>query len=164
MGRAPHLNMLATPSENDYRIAEDAINTVNIDYIKDKPYTELSGGQMQMVLFARVLAQEPEILLLDEPTSHLDIANQMHTIEIVKMLADKGLSLIMTTHFPDHAFLSSNKVGIMKDGSFIEMGNADDVVTEENLKKAYGTDIKILDIGGEINRKITVPMMHARAP
>lgn len=164
MGRTPHMNTLAIPSEKDYRIAEDAIKTVNIEYIKDMPYTELSGGQMQMVLFARVLAQEPEILLLDEPTSYLDVANQMHTIEIVKMLADRGLSLIMTTHFPDHAFLSSNKVGIMKDGAFIQMGNADDVVTEENLKKAYGTEIKILDIGGEINRKITVPMLRTKAP
>jgi iron complex transport system ATP-binding protein len=164
MGRTPHLNMLATPSDKDYNIAEDAIKTIGIESIMDKPYTELSGGQMQMVLLARVLAQEPEILLLDEPTSHLDIGNQIHTIEIVRMLADKGLSLIMTTHFPDHAFLSSNKVGIMKDGTFIEMGNADDVVTEKNLKKAYGTDIKIVQLGGDINRKITVPVLHARIP
>ncbi len=159
MGRAPHLNMLAMPSEKDYRIAEDAIKTVNIEYIRDMPYTELSGGQMQMVLFARVLAQEPEILLLDEPTSHLDVANQIHTIEIVKKLADKGLSLIMTSHFPDHAFISSNKVGIMKGGSFIAMGNADDVITEENLKKAYGADIKVVYLGEGINRKVTVPMI-----
>ncbi len=155
--------MLAMPSEKDYQIAEDAIKTVNIEYIRDKPYTELSGGQMQMVLFARVLAQEPEILLLDEPTSHLDVANQIHTIEIVKKLADKGLSLIMTSHFPDHAFLSSNKVGIMKGGSFIAMGNADDVVTEENLKKAYGADIKIVYLGEGINRKVTVPVITGPA-
>jgi iron complex transport system ATP-binding protein len=164
MGRTPHLNMLATPSDNDYNIAEDALKTIGIEDIKDKPYTELSGGQMQMVLLARVIAQEPEILLLDEPTSHLDLGNQIHTIEIVRMLADKGLSLIMTTHFPDHAFLSSNKVGIMKDSKFIQMGNADDVVTEENLKKAYGTDIKIVYIGDGINRKITVPVLHASIP
>ncbi len=159
MGRAPHLNLISTPSENDYRIAEGAIKAVNIEYIKDSPYTELSGGQMQMVLFARVLAQEPEILLLDEPTSHLDVANQIHTIEIVKKLADKGLSLIMTSHFPDHAFLTANNVGIMKGGSFIAMGSADDVVTEENLKKAYGADIKIVYLGEGINRKVTVPVI-----
>ncbi len=163
MGRTPHLNLIATPSENDYRIAEDAIKAVNIEHIKDSPYTELSGGQMQMVLFARVLAQEPEILLLDEPTSHLDVANQIHTIEIVKKLADKGLSLIMTSHFPDHAFLTSNNVGIMKGGSFIAMGSADDVVTEENLKKAYGADIKIVYLGEGINRKVTVPVINSLA-
>jgi iron complex transport system ATP-binding protein len=164
MGRTPHLNMLASPSDKDYDIAEEAIKTIGIESIKDKPYTELSGGQMQMVLLARVLAQEPEILLLDEPTSHLDIGNQIHTIEIVRMLADKGLSLIMTSHFPDHAFLSSNKVGIMKDGIFIQMGRADEVVTEENLKKAYGTEIRIVYIGDDINRKITIPVLHAKVP
>lgn len=159
MGRTPYLNTLATPSEKDYAIAEKAIKAVGIEYIRDKPYTELSGGQMQMVLLARVLAQEPEILLLDEPTSHLDIANQVHTIEIVKKLAEKGFSIVMTSHFPDHAFLASNKVGIMKGGRFIEMGDTNDVVTEENLKKAYGADIRIVQIGDGIDRKVTVPVI-----
>lgn len=159
MGRTPHLNMIATPSENDYRIAEQAIKTVNIEYIKDSPYTELSGGQMQMVLMARVLAQEPEILLLDEPTSHLDVGNQIHTIEMIKMLSSKGLSLVMTSHYPDHAFISSHKVGIMKDRKFIAMGMADDVVTEQNLREIYGVGIKIVQLDGEINRKIAVPIM-----
>ncbi len=160
MGRTPHLNMMASPSADDYRIAVESIETIGIEDIKDKPYTELSGGQMQLVLLARVLAQGPEILLLDEPTSHLDIANQMHTIEMVNKLARKGLSIIMTSHFPDHAFVSSDKVGIMKDGSFIEMGRADDVVTEQNLKKAYGVDIRVVYIGDGINRKITVPVIN----
>jgi iron complex transport system ATP-binding protein len=159
MGRTPHLNMLATPSDKDYEIADDAIKTVGIESIRDSPYTELSGGQMQMVLFARVLAQEPEILLLDEPTSHLDIANQVHTIETIKKLAKKGLSMIMTSHFPDHAFLTSNKVGILKNGSFIQIGTADEVVTEKNLKMAYGADIRIMYVGDGINRKIAVPVM-----
>jgi ABC-type cobalamin/Fe3+-siderophores transport systems, ATPase components len=160
MGRTPHMNMIATPSESDYKIAEEAIKTVNIEYIMDKPYTELSGGQMQLVLMARVLAQEPEILLLDEPTSHLDVGNQIHTIEMVRMLSKKGLSLVMTSHFPDHTFLSSHKVGIMKDKRFIAMGPADEVVTEENLARTYGVSIKIVRMEGEINRKIAVPIIE----
>ena len=159
MGRTPHLNMIATPSEKDYRIAEAAIKTVNIEYIKDKPYTELSGGQMQLVLMARVLAQEPEILLLDEPTSHLDVGNQIHTIEMIRKLSKQGLSLIMTSHFPDHTFLSSHRVGIMKNKRFIAIGRADDVVTEENLFEIYGVPIKIIQMDGEINRKIAVPII-----
>lgn len=161
MGRTPHLSMISTPSEKDYTIAEEAIKMTDIDYIKDKPYTELSGGQMQMVLLARVLAQEPKILLLDEPTSHLDISHQIHTIEIVRKLADNGVSLIMTSHFPDHAFMASTKVGIMKNKSFMEIGSADDVITEKNLKSAYGSDIKVVYLGGDIGRKITVPMLKS---
>ena len=159
MGRTPHLNMIATPSSRDYKIAEEAIRTVNIEYIKDKPYTELSGGQMQLVLMARVLAQEPEILLLDEPTSHLDVGNQIHTIEMIRKLSHKGLSIVMTSHFPDHTFLSSSRVGIMKDKTFIALGRPDDVITEENLYKTYGVPIKIVQMDGEINRKIAVPII-----
>jgi iron complex transport system ATP-binding protein len=162
MGRAPHLNLFAAPTEKDYKIAEEAIKTVGIKDIVNKPYTETSGGEMQLVMIARVLVQEPEILLLDEPTSHLDVGNQIHTIEIIKKLADYGLCIVMTSHFPDHAFLSSNKVGLMKDKRFIAMGRADDVVTEQNLKETYGVDIKIVYLGGEINRKIAVPLARTK--
>jgi len=160
MGRTPHLNTFATPSERDYKIAEESLRTVNIEHIRDKPYTELSGGQMQLVLMARVLAQEPEILLLDEPTSHLDVSNQIQTIEMIRKLSRKGLSLVMTSHFPDHTFLSSSKVGIMKDRKFLAIGSADSVVTEKNLHDTYGVPIKIVHIGDEINRKIAVPVIR----
>jgi iron complex transport system ATP-binding protein len=159
MGRTPHLNLMASPSAKDYRIAEEAIETVNIGDIRDKPYTQLSGGQMQLVLMARVLAQEPEILLLDEPTSHLDVGNQMHTIDMIRKLAGKDLAIVVTSHFPDHTFMYSNKVGIMKDRRFIAVGPADDVVTEENLKATYGVDIRIVYMEGGINRKIAVPLV-----
>ncbi len=158
MGRTPHLNTFASPSHSDKEIAFEALRTVNIEHIWDKPYTELSGGQMQLVLMARVLAQEPEILLLDEPTSHLDVGNQIYTIKMIRKLSQKGLTLVMTSHFPDHTFLSSNKVGIMKDRKFLAMGPAEVVVTEENLQDAYGVPIKIVHIDGEIKRKIAVPV------
>ncbi|MDD2754588.1 MAG: ABC transporter ATP-binding protein [Methanothrix sp.] len=161
MGRTPHLRMISVPSEKDYTVAEEAIKMADIEDIKDKPYTQLSGGQMQMVLLARVLAQEPRILLLDEPTSHLDISHQIHIIEITRKLAQKGISLIMTSHFPDHAFMASKKVGIMKNRCFMEMGSADEVITEDNLKRAYGSDIRVVYLGGDIGRKITVPMLKS---
>jgi iron complex transport system ATP-binding protein len=105
---------------------------------------------------ARALAQQPEILLLDEPTSHLDFGNQIRTLKVIRELSKKGLSVIMTSHFPDHAFLSSNKVAIMNQGTIMEMGKPDSVVTEENLKQAYGVDVKILDINE--HRKACIPM------
>jgi iron complex transport system ATP-binding protein len=156
MGRAPHLSLTSVPGKNDYKIAEEALESLGILFLRDKAYTEISGGERQLVLMARALAQQPEILLLDEPTSHLDFGNQIRTLKVINELSEKGLSVIMTSHFPDHAFLSSNKVAIMNQGTIMEMGKPEYVVTEENMKEAYGIDVKILDI--DEHRKACIPM------
>jgi iron complex transport system ATP-binding protein len=156
MGRAPHLSLTSVPGKNDYRIAEEALGSLGILFLKDKAYTEISGGERQLVLMARAIAQQPEILLLDEPTSHLDFGNQIRILKVINELSKRGLSVIMTSHFPDHAFLSSNKVAIMNQGTIIEMGKPEAVVTEENMKQAYGIDVKILDV--DEHRKACIPM------
>ena len=156
MGRAPHLSLTAVPGKNDYNIAEEALKSLGIPYLKNKAYTEISGGEKQLVLMARALAQQPEILLLDEPTSHLDFGNQIRTLKVITELSKKGLSVIMTSHFPDHAFLSSNKVALMNHGTIMEIGRPKSVITEENLKQTYGIDVKILDINE--HRKACIPM------
>ena len=156
MGRAPYLNLTDSPKEEDRKIALDALKTLGIEDLKDKEYTNLSGGERQLVFLARVLCQKPDILILDEPTSHLDFGNQIKLLEIIDNLARSGLSIIMSSHFPDHAFLSSTKVAIMKNKKFIDFGTPDDVVTEENLKKAYSIDVKLMELDDK--RKVCVPM------
>jgi iron complex transport system ATP-binding protein len=156
MGRAPYLNLTDSPKEEDKKIAMDALKTLGIEDLKDKEYTNLSGGERQLVFLARVICQKPDVLILDEPTSHLDFGNQIKLLEIIDNLAKSGLSIIMSSHFPDHAFLSSTKVAIMKDKRFIDFGTPDDVVTEENLKKAYSIDVKLMELDDE--RKVCVPM------
>lgn len=156
MGRAPYLNLTDSPKEEDKKIALDALKTLGIDDLKDKEYTNLSGGERQLVFLARVLCQKPDILILDEPTSHLDFGNQIKLLEIIDNLAKSGLSIIMSSHFPDHAFLSSTKVAIMKDKRFIDFGTPDDVVTEDNLRKAYSIDVRLMELDDE--RKVCVPM------
>jgi len=156
MGRAPYLNLTDSPKDEDVEIAEEALKTLGIEYLKDKEYTNLSGGERQLVFLARVLCQKPDILILDEPTSHLDFGNQIKLLEIIDNLAKSGLSIIMSSHFPDHAFLSSTKVAIMKNKQFIDFGSPDNVVTEENLKKAYSIDVKIIELDDK--RKVCVPM------
>jgi len=156
MGRAPHLDFFESLGEEDYKIAENALKKFGLYELKDKPYTSLSGGEQQLVFFARVIAQEPHMLILDEPTSHLDFGNQLKTLDIISKLAADDLSVIMTSHYPDHAFISSNKVAIMKDHKFMDIGKPDEVITRENLEKAYGIHVEIVDIG--YNRKICVPM------
>ncbi|MGZ7107572.1 MAG: ABC transporter ATP-binding protein [Methanobacterium sp.] len=146
MGRAPHIDTFSSPSRKDIKMAEDSLKSLNIYHMKDKPYTEISGGEQQLVFIARVLTQEPSVLLLDEPTSHLDFGNQIRTLNIIEKLANNGLSVIMSSHFPDHAFISANKVAIIKGTEFIDIGTPEDVITEENMEKAYGIKVKIVDM------------------
>ena len=146
MGRAPHIDTFSSPSKKDVEIAENSLKSLNIYHMKDKPYTEISGGEQQLVFIARVLTQEPSVLLLDEPTSHLDFGNQIRTLNIIEKLASNGLSVIMSSHFPDHAFISANKVAIMKGTEFIDIGTPEEVITEENMENAYGIKVKIVDM------------------
>lgn len=158
IGRAPHLNFLESPGRKDEEIAEMAIDAMGITGLRDRPYTQLSGGEMQLVIFARVLAQQPKLLLLDEPTSHLDFGNQVRVLHTVAELASTGLPVIMTSHFPDHAFLSSSKVAIMKDNKFLAVGSPDEVITEESMERIYGIKVRILDVEAPVARRICVPL------
>ncbi len=157
MGRTPHLGAFSSPKKKDLDIAKKAIDAVGVSHLMEKPYNEISGGERQLVMFAKVLAQEPDVILLDEPTSHLDFGNQFRILNLIESLAKNGFSVIMTSHFPDHAFLVSTKIGVMKDQTFIDIGNANDVITEENMRQAYGIDVKIAFIE-KANRKVCVPL------
>ena len=156
MGRSPYVNITSSPKERDREIAFNALETLGIEDLKDKSYTNLSGGERQLVFLARVLAQEPDLLILDEPTNHLDFGNQIKLLEIIEQLSKLGLAVIMSSHYPDHAFLAASKVAIMKDKGFIDFGTPDEVLSEENLKKAYGIDVKLIEL--EDGRKICVPL------
>ena len=156
MGRAPYLNLTDSPKKKDIDIAINSLKTLGIGHLKDKEYTNLSGGERQLVFLARILCQQPDILILDEPTSHLDFGNQIKLLEIIDNLSKVGLSIIMSSHFPDHAFLSSNKVAIMKNKMFIDFGSPNDVVTEDNLREAYSIDVKLIELDNK--RKVCVPL------
>jgi iron complex transport system ATP-binding protein len=143
MGRTPYLGMFSSPGVKDYEIAREAIRSVGIAHLEDKRFTELSGGERQLVLIARMLAQQPSILLLDEPTSHLDLKNQTIVMRLVRKLARGGLSVIMTSHFPNHAITFAGHTAIMHNGAFITQGRSEEVINETNLKKAYGIDIRV---------------------
>lgn len=156
MGRAPHLAAFSSPGKEDYEKADAKLDLVGIRKIAEKPVNEISGGEYQLAMIARALTQEPSILLLDEPTSHLDFGNQIRVLEIIDKLADSGLSVIMSSHFPDHAFLTSNNVAIMKYGTFMAYGLAEEVVTEENLKQTYGVDVSIT-YSHDVARHVCVP-------
>ncbi|MFT9077777.1 ABC transporter ATP-binding protein [Ethanoligenens sp.] len=146
MGRIAHMGLFSSPSKKDRQIAGQIMETLQIDYLKNQIYTEISGGEKQMALIARALAQQPAFLVMDEPTANLDFGNQIRVLRQIKRLAEQGLGIIMTTHFPDHAFQCRSKVVLLQRGKPFLFGEARDVVTEENLRSAYGVDVKVTEI------------------
>ena len=112
-----------------------------------------------MTLIARALVQEPQILLLDEPTSHLDMGNQVKILQVIKDLADNGMTVIMATHFPDHAFLVANVVAILNNGHIAQIGSPDVVITEESMKLTYGVDARVICVGDEAEHKVCLPSL-----
>jgi len=159
MGRAPYLGLFDTPSRHDREIAYKSMETVGILSLEDHPYSQLSAGQMQLVLIARALTQESEVLFLDEPTSHLDPANEKVILQFIKKLSKKGITILMTSHFPSHAFSSSGTVSLMNNGQIVAWGPAEDVLNASNLKLTYGIDIRIISVGKGSKQKLCYPVM-----
>jgi len=162
MGRAAHLTPLGSPTKEDYQITQQILNQINIVHLKDRPYNQLSEGEMQLVIIARALAQQPEVLLLDEPTSHLDVGNQILILQLIKRLSLAGLTVIMSTHQPDQVFMIADKVAILKDAKILALGKPDEVMTTKNLKQTYGIDIKIINAEQDLGRKICVPAIDSQ--
>jgi iron complex transport system ATP-binding protein len=160
MGRAPHLSLFAMPSSRDLKIAKKSIETIEISHLADKPCSELSGGEMQLVLIARALASEPDVLVLDEPESHLDFKNQMLILRILERLAKENkISCIINTHYPDHALRIADKALMLGKGQKHVFGKVDEVITEQNLRNFFAVDVKIVSLifeGMEI--KTVVPI------
>jgi len=160
MGRSPHLSVFSSPGEEDRRIAQEAIDTVGIGHLAHRPVSEISGGELQLVLIARALAQQPAVMVLDEPTSHLDFGNQVRVLRLIEKLAADGIGVIMSSHFPDHSFIIPQQVAVMKDRRFIAVGDADEVVTPTILHQAYGIDVTVTHVE-EVGRRICVPSATA---
>jgi iron complex transport system ATP-binding protein len=151
MGRTPHLGFLGTATRRDTLVVDRALEEAGVTHLQDRPYTALSGGERQLVLLARTLAQEPRVILMDEPTAHLDLKNQVRCLQTVRALAARGVALIVTTHDPNHAFVLSDRAVLMKAGGPIRVGAVDEVVDAATLSATYGIDIEVY----------TVPRRHA---
>lgn len=146
MGRSARLGLFAQPSREDTAIAEKAMEEVGITFLKDKQCSQMSGGELQMVLIARALCTQPEMLILDEPESNLDFKNQLVILDIVKQLSrERGIAAIINTHYPAHALKIADRALILnRDGSSF-YGEAGETITEENMKTAFSVEVKIAD-------------------
>ncbi len=158
MGRAPYISTMQLPKKADYDKADEALEVMGITHLCDRPYTDISGGERQQATIARVIAQEPKIILMDEPTSSLDFGNQLRTVRMIHALAQRGYAVVMTTHNPDHAIMLDDTVGILdRDGRMVT-GRTREVLSEQLLSQVYRVDVKIVHVD-EVGRDACLTKM-----
>lgn len=144
MGRTAWFKNTRTPGKEDIGIAVNILESLSIGHLRDRIYTQLSGGERQMVLVARALAQQPEFLVMDEPASNLDFGNQMRVLRQVMELKSRGIGIIMASHHPDHAFMCDSEVILVSSDGSVSAGHCDEMLTEESLSRAYSIPVRIL--------------------
>lgn len=146
--RSSHLELFSSPGKHDREIAQEALDSLNIAHLSGARYTELSGGERQLVLIARALAQQAQVLIMDEPASNLDFGNQIRVLNQIKQLAAGGLAMLITTHSPNHAFECASQVAVLKAGHLLAHGCPQDILTENCLEQVYAVPLRIVDVGG----------------
>ncbi|MHC1596966.1 MAG: ABC transporter ATP-binding protein [Methermicoccaceae archaeon] len=143
MGRTPHMGRLSGESESDIEIAMSALKETNTLHLKDRLITELSGGERQRVMIARALTQQPRFLLLDEPTSHLDINHQIEILSLVRRLAkQKRLIVVVVLHDLSMATFVCDRLVLLKSGRVVAMGTPEEVITEKNIRDVF--DVRVV--------------------
>lgn len=148
LGRTPYMGIFSMPQEKDHQVAESMLDLLHIAHIKQRPITELSGGEQQLVLLARALAQQPKILLLDEPTTHLDLGNTVVILNALKDLARRNVTVIFTTHDPQAAIYCADQVVLMKQGHVLSAGRLQEILTSAQLSQLYGVQISVQQVAG----------------
>ncbi|MBD3174374.1 MAG: ATP-binding cassette domain-containing protein [Armatimonadia bacterium] len=143
MGRYPHLSTFALESARDEAIAESCMERTGTLHLARRAFATLSGGEKQRVLIASVLAQEPRVLLLDEPTASLDISHQYSLMEMLRGLAREGITILMVTHDVTLSAGYCDRLWLLSEGRILAEGPPESVVTEDNLKQLYGAEFRV---------------------
>lgn len=161
-GRTVHLGMFASPGKKDLKIADRCLDLLDISSLANRNFTELSGGEQQMVIIARALAQEASFMILDEPSSSLDYGNQIKVIKKIKELEQQSIGILMATHSPDHAFMLGADVLILNRGGVFDYGKTENVITSSALEEIYGVNVEILNTpeNGSPSRKVCAPTIY----
>jgi len=154
VGRRPHLGW--TPGRKDHLKVEETIREFSLDHLAFRPADELSGGELQRVHIARALVQEPRILILDEPTSSLDLKHQIEVMKLLREISHSGITVIMAIHDLNLAFRYADRFVFLKNGNVLANGG-DEIITEDNIEKLYEVGIKKIDNG---NYVYVVPVME----
>lgn len=146
MGRSARLGLFSQPTKEDYRRADEAMEQVGITHLAYKQCSCMSGGELQMVLIARALSANPEMLVLDEPESNLDFKNQLIVLETIQRLSkEQGIAAIVNTHYPAHALKIADKALLLNYNGNCQFGNVEEIVNEANMQEAFHVEVKIID-------------------
>ena len=144
MGRTAHGSLFSRPSGQDRAVAQAALERFGIAALANRPYTMISGGERQLVLLARALAQEPQFIVLDEPTASLDFGNQGKVMREIRTLAKSGHGVLFTTHDPNHALRAADRAYLLREGTRIADGPVATVLNREQLEALYRATVERL--------------------
>ena len=149
MGRTAHGSLFSGPSAHDRGVAAHSLERFGISHLSRRPYTQISGGERQLVLLARALAQEPQFIVLDEPTASLDFGNQGKVMAEIRALAKSGLGVLFTTHDPNHASRAADRAFLLRDGTRIAEGPVGEVLNKTQLEALYRAPVEtVVDHAG----------------
>ncbi len=160
LGRTAYTGLFGEPDEEDEAVCLAAMRRVGVDRFADQPYSRLSGGEIKLVLLARALGQQTRLILMDEPTAHLDYRNELLFLEtIASLVAKERISVLMATHSPEHAFYfaglgTETRAAMFKDGTIFAYGDPEEVITEAALEQVYGVKARIVTDIDEQGRAI----------
>jgi iron complex transport system ATP-binding protein len=162
MGRSPHLPRIGFEGPRDLAIARAALARVGIEELVDRSILELSGGERQLVLLARALAQEPSVLLLDEPTAHLDLRHRLRVLELVRELAAEGRSALVVSHDLALAARGCDRLALLAHGSVVAAGAPREVLSSATLRRAFGIEADV--VPGPDGAPLVVPRRGSSPP
>ena len=159
MGRTAHLGLFSSPSRRDREAARGAMARMQIEHLAASVYTRISGGERQLTLIARALAQDARVIVMDEPTANLDFGNQVRVLQHIRSLAQSGIGVLLSTHDPDHAFICADRVAMLHDGRLARLGEPGATITPESLREIYGVEVAVVRVplGNGKERRVCIP-------
>ncbi len=143
MGTTAQVSRISAPGKKQVGRVEEVLTQLDIAHLRDRGYTNISGGERQLALIARAIVQEARVLIMDEPTSNLDYGNQLRVMSVVKRLAREGYSVIESTHSPDQAFMYADKILAIKAGVVVADGPPKETIDAALIGRLYGVNVAV---------------------
>jgi len=149
MGTTARLGRFSVPGKTQEALANEALEHLGISHLRSRGYGSISGGERQLTLIARAIAQQAKILIMDEPSASLDFGNRLRVMETVKKLTGEGYAVIQSTHDPEQAYQYSDMILALHDGKVLAIGSPQNIVREDIISRLYGVDVEIASLNND---------------